>query len=69
MKIYDIKHVLPRLKTISESLRVLPETSFAHSYNQPDITSMTTRINVRFVPTSSLQLQIIKFYENILQPE
>jgi hypothetical protein len=60
---------MPWLKTISESLRVLPEMSFAHSYNPPDITSMTTRINVRFVPTSLLQLQIIKSYENILNPE
>ena len=69
MKINNNKHVMPWLKTIRESLRMLPEMSFANSYNPLDITSMTTRINLRFVSISLLQLQIIKSNENILNRE
>jgi hypothetical protein len=69
MKSDDISNATPRLQTINECLRVLPEMLPAHSNGKPGVPSMTAHINVRFVPLSMVQLQIKTSHENSLNPE
>jgi hypothetical protein len=69
MKTDDIYNTAPRLQTINECLRVLPETYPAHSNGKPGVPSMTTHISVRFAPISPVQLQIKTSHENSLNPE
>ena len=59
----------PRLQTINECLRMLPETHPAHSNGKPDVPSTTTHISVRFVPLSLFQLPIKTSHENSLNPK
>ena len=58
MKTDDLNHAMPRLQTINECLRVLPETCPAHSNGKPDVPSTTNNIDVRFAPATRLPLQI-----------
>lgn len=69
METDDFNSVMPRLQTINECLRTLPEISPAHSNGKPDVPSTTTHISVRFVPLSWFQLPIKKSHENSLNPE
>jgi hypothetical protein len=57
MKTDDV-NARPQLQTISECLRVLPETCPAHSNGKPDVPVTTNNINVRFAPDFLLKLQI-----------
>src|SRR5882757_6023960 len=58
MKTNDTSNAKLRCQTLNECLRVLPETSPAHSNGKPDVPSTINNIDVRFAPHSPLQLQI-----------
>jgi hypothetical protein len=52
MKINDINHMMPRIQTINECLRVQPLLCPAHSNGKPVVSSTTTNKNDRFAPIS-----------------
>ena len=58
MKTNDTSNAKLRCQTLNECLRVLPETSPAHSNGKPDVPSTINNIDVRFASHSPLQLQI-----------
>lgn len=58
MKTDHINCTMLRLRTTSECLRAQPGLCPVLSVAMPAVPSPTTKINVRFVPDSSLQLKI-----------
>jgi len=58
MKTSDISNAMPRLQTINECLRTHSPLCPAHSNGKPAVPSTTTHINVRFAPTSPIELEI-----------